>query len=91
MFDIHRLRREAHEGGKVFELTYYTDQGPRTLDAFMVRHREDDGFCFTIHDAATGQWLGVGDTKEDAESSARINLHQQFDFGIKLPPAPREG
>lgn len=91
MFDLQKLRREAHDAGKVFELTYYTDQGPRMLDVFMVRHPEDGGFCFTVHDAATGQWLGVGDTKKDAKSCAMINLHQQFDFGIKLPPVPQGG
>jgi hypothetical protein len=88
------MARKAHDLGKVYTLEYYTDQGPRSVEVFMLRHRErhtgeDDGF--TVHDAESGRILGDGDAKKDAESAARCALHQHFDFGIPLPPLPSGG
>ncbi len=84
------MAKKARALGKVYALEYYTDGGPRSLEVFMLRHRErhtgeDDGF--TVHHGETGQILGDGDTKQDAESAARCALHQHFDFGIPLPKA----
>lgn len=82
------MAQKARDLGKVYALEYYTDQGPRSLEVFMLRHKEqhtgkDDGF--TVHHAESGSILGDGDTKMDAESAARCALHQHFDFGISLP------
>lgn len=96
MFDTRKLAQQAQERGLAFELPYYTDRGPRSVNAFLVRHRNDDGTPdeFTAHLAETGEWLGYGETKEDAESLARIHLHQWADFGIPFgsgtPSVPRE-
>ena len=87
------MAQKARDLGKCYSLDYYTDQGRKDLEVFMLRHREpytgvDDGF--TVHDAKSGRILGDGDTKKDAESDARCALHQHFDFGIPLPGMPKE-
>lgn len=87
------LAKKAQDLGKCYPLEYYTDQGPKALEVFMLRHRDqytgkDDGF--TVHDAKSGSTLGDGDTKKDAESAALIALHQHFDFGIPLPIIPKD-
>lgn len=92
-YDI--LRTQAIAGGLVYELDYNSGRETRTLAVFMVRHRDPDDPCFTIHDAATGAVIACDDTKEYAESLARIRLHQLADFGIpigdlKLELAPPE-
>lgn len=76
--------REARRNGHVFPLTFFTDHGPRVIDAFLLRHRNHDGSPddFTAHLATTGEFLGEGDTKADAVSDARCALHQWVDFGI---------
>ncbi len=78
---------EASE--KAFTLTYYTDNGPREIKVFMVRHSPDyrivnDTESFTLHALDTGDWLGYGDSKHDAETAASIALHQRDDFGIPI-------
>jgi hypothetical protein len=96
VFDTRKLAQQAQERGQNFDLPYYTDKGERSVNVFMVRHKDPgEPDCFTVHLTATGEWLGYGDTKKDAETCAQIHLHQWADFGIPYgrgtPSVPREG
>jgi hypothetical protein len=84
---IEDLRAEAVSLGRDFDLEYYTDDGPRIVRAFLIRYDNMDGSqdC-VVRSAESGAFYGSGDTKADAISSARINLHQRDDFGYPIGP-----
>lgn len=54
----------------------------RAASCVLIRHAADKLLgetedSFTVHDAASGKWLGWGETKDDAAGDARYQLMKQ--------------
>lgn len=61
---------------KGFDLTYVGPASMLVERCYMLRHIDHEGTDFTVRSASDGRCLGWGDTKDEAELSAEINLFQ---------------